>query len=144
MAITAFNGPYAFLSNFHPFPMDIDGLMFPTIEHAFQACKSAELEEVVRISVAPTPGIAKRMGRKVALPGDWEEVKDEIMRALVRLKFRDPDLRTKLEATGDQELVEGNTWHDQYWGDCTCPQHKDTPGKNMLGKILMEERAHDH
>ena len=38
--------------------------------------------------------------------------------------------------TGDQELVEYNTWGDTYWGVCT----RIRQGQNWLGKILMEVR----
>ena len=37
-------------------------------------------------------------------------------------------------ATGDAELVEGNTWNDTYWGVCNGVGH------NHLGKILMQVR----
>ena len=49
---------------------------------------------------------------------------------------RNRDLKEKLLATGDAELIEGNTWHDTYWGyDITKKR-----GKNKLGKILMVVR----
>lgn len=41
------------------------------------------------------------------------------------------DLRKKLLATGDAELVENNTCGDVFWGIC------DGVGENHLGKILM-------
>ena len=44
------------------------------------------------------------------------------------------DLKEKLLATGDAELIEGNTWNDTYWGVCRGK------GKNHLGKIIMEVR----
>ena len=54
---------------------------------------------------------------------------------VVRAKFdQHPDLAQKLLETGDEELVEGNTWGDRYWGVC------GGKGKNMLGKILMRVR----
>jgi predicted NAD-dependent protein-ADP-ribosyltransferase YbiA (DUF1768 family) len=62
-----------------------------------------------------------------------------MMRGL-RLKFQDPKLRAMLLATGNEELIEGNTWHDNTWGDCSCDACKDIEGKNMLGKLLMKVR----
>ena len=50
-------------------------------------------------------------------------------------------LKERLLATGDEELVEGNEWHDNYWGNCTCDNCKDIPGRNQLGKTLMKVRA---
>jgi predicted NAD-dependent protein-ADP-ribosyltransferase YbiA (DUF1768 family) len=43
-------------------------------------------------------------------------------------------LADRLLLTGDEELIEGNYWHDHIWGVC------DGTGTNWLGKILMEIR----
>lgn len=62
------------------------------------------------------------------------------MTNLLFAKFGDADLRQKLFNTQPHILVEGNTWHDQTWGDCTCPQHAYISGQNMLGQMLMTVR----
>ena len=65
------------------------------------------------------------------------------MEEFVSRKFQIPELRDKLLATGDANLVEGNTWHDNYWGICTCSKCINSPvvdGKNKLGTILMKVR----
>jgi hypothetical protein len=65
------------------------------------------------IAAAPTPGIAKRMGRTLRLRDDWEQIKTDTMRYLVRLKFRaHPELARRLLETGNAELIEANTWGD--------------------------------
>ena len=56
------------------------------------------------------------------------------------LKFSIPTLREKLLATDNEELVEGNTWHDNTWGECSCERCKDIKGQNRLGKMLMQIR----
>lgn len=140
--IDCFDGEYAFLSNFHPSQIRINCITYPTIEHAFQAAKTMDFDIRNEIAAASTPGIAKRMGRKVALREDWEEVKDIIMKNLIHEKFKDKELAKQLLATGDAELIEGTTWHDNYWGNCTCEKCKNIEGKNMLGKILMQEREY--
>jgi hypothetical protein len=56
------------------------------------------------------------------------------MTEIIRLKFQNPGLKAKLLATGNQELIEGNTWGDCYWGVC------EGNGQNHLGKILMQVR----
>lgn len=38
-------------------------------------------------------------------------------------------------------LVEGNTWHDQVWGDRRCPAHTGHDGFNALGRMLVMLRA---
>lgn len=139
--ITEFDGKYAFLSNFYHAPFTYDGIEYPTNEHFFQAMKTLDQEERKKIAAAATPGKAKRMGRQVQLREDWEQVKEDMMRLGVTLKFQaHPGLAKKLVETNDAYLIEGNTWCDQTWGSCNCPRHKNIPGRNLLGQILMEER----
>lgn len=127
--IDRFRGEYDFLSNFY---LEDD---CTTVEHFFQALKTKDTAEQEKILNAPTPGSAKRLGRTVKLRSDWEEIKDDIMYELVRDKFEDPELAEKLLATGEAELIEGNTWGDTYWGVCRGR------GLNKLGRILMQVRA---
>ena len=146
--VMSFDGEYAFLSNFYDSPiefMTVDGkkMIAPTVEHAFQAEKAMFSQEQEAIINAATPGKAKRLGRHVLLRPDWENVKDEAMEEFVSRKFQIPELRDKLLATGDANLIEGNTWHDNYWGICTCSKCINSPvvdGKNKLGTILMKVR----
>jgi ribA/ribD-fused uncharacterized protein len=134
--IDKFDGTeYAFLSNFYSSPIQYEGIVYPTVEHMFQALKALDVETRKKIANAATPGQAKRLGRSVALREDWEEVKVDVMRTALQLKFSNPALRAKLIATGDAELIEGNTWNDRFWGVCRGT------GKNMLGLLLMELRC---
>lgn len=137
--IKNFEGEYAFLSNFYFSPMIIDNVVYITNEHFFQAMKSLNPKERQAIVLAPTPGKAKRLGRKVSLRKDWEDIKEEIMLTGLRHKFSNPELRKKLLATGNEELIEGTTWHDNYWGICDC-EACGGQGKNRLGKLLMQVR----
>lgn len=139
--IAMFDGKYAFLSNFFPSPITFDGVTFPTVEHWFQAWKTKVPAEFRAIATADTPGKSKRLGRQCTLREDWEEVKVDVMRDGLRLKFQDPKLRAMLLATGNEELIEGNTWHDNTWGNCVCQKCQNTPGRNMLGMLLMELRT---
>ena len=126
---------FAFLSNFYLTPVIYDGLTYPSSEHAYQSAKTTD--PVVRAEFtnpSMTPGQAKRRGKEVKMVANWEEEKDEIMHEILRSKFRDPFLRRRLLATGDRELIEGNTWHDTYWGVC------NGKGKNRLGELLMKVR----
>jgi len=134
--INKFDGEYAFLSNFYPARITIDDITYPTVEHAFQAMKTFNIDDRISISEASTPGKSKRLGRRVKLRDDWEDVKISIMKDLVRQKFtrRHSTIGYKLLDTGDTLLIEGNNWDDTFWGVC-----KDK-GENNLGKILMEIR----
>lgn len=118
------------------------GKNFHSTEAAFQAAKS-DNKDVRFEFMKMSPASAKKAGRTVALRSDWEDVKDEVMYDVCMSKFRDNDelhLTEKLLATGDAELVEVNTWHDNYWGDCSCEKCKDIKGRNQLGKTLMRIR----
>ena len=138
MAVKEFQGKYRFLSNFWNLPVNpvmLDGMPYPTVEHAYQAAKTLDPQRREVIRMQETPGKAKRAGRKVRIRADWEKVKLSIMEDLVRQKFTNSDnLTERLLKTGDQELIEGNTWNDTFWGRCRGV------GKNHLGKILMKIR----
>ena len=138
--IASFDGKYAFLSNFFYAPFVYEDNIYPTNEHFFQAMKTLDPEERRKIAEAKTPGVAKRLGRKVQLREDWEDIKLDIMRLGLSLKFHaHMHLIEKLIDTGDADLIEGNTWHDNYWGICLCPKCRGV-GLNNLGRLLMETR----
>lgn len=138
--INVFDGEFAFLSNFYEHPFMFDGKIYRTAEHAFQAMKAVNEHDRDLIAKAETPGKAKRLGRKIQLRSDWEQVKEIYMLDIVRAKFADADLGQRLINTFPAELVEGTTWHDNIWGNCTCDKCRNIEGKNYLGKILMSVR----
>jgi ribA/ribD-fused uncharacterized protein len=133
--IDKFDGEFSFLSNFYPAEVEFEGWIYPTVEHAYQAAKTTNRFERERIRYLDTPGQAKRAGRHLMLRTDWEAIKIDLMANLVRKKFQHDHLKKRLLETGGEELVEGNTWGDVFWGVCRGV------GKNMLGKILMQIRA---
>ena len=124
-------------SNFAPYPVRMDGKVWPTSEHYFQAQKFKDAKHRESIRQTKSPMIAARMGRdrKKPLRRDWESVKVGIMRDVVRAKFsQHDDIRQVLLSTGNAKIVE-HTENDSYWGD-----GGDGSGKNVLGRILMEVR----
>lgn len=131
--IRGFFEEYRYLSNFHPCEVRLTGIIYPTVENAFQAAKTLDFEER-KPFVSFTAVEAKKGGRKVQLRSDWEEIKDSVMEDLVRQKFLFGELRDKLLSTGNLYLEETNWWKDTYWGVC------NGVGKNTLGKILMKIR----
>lgn len=138
--ITKFEGRYSFLSNFYAAQTVYDGLRYPTSEHAYQAAKSLNDADKKAILQASTPDDCKKLGRHISIRPDWEEIKDEVMYQIVKSKFQNPGLATKLLKTGDEQLCEGNYWHDNYWGACECPKCRLLPRRNQLGKTLMRVR----
>lgn len=135
MKITEFKNEYSFLSNFYGSPASFDGILYPTSEHAYQAAKTLSQEERNAILAARTPAQAKKLGKKVTLRGDWNDVRINIMYEIITDKFnRNEILKKKLLETGDSELEEGNWWNDTFWGVCK------NVGQNHLGKLLMKYR----
>ena len=129
---------YGEFSNFAAFPIEIDGRIWPTSEHYFQAQKFAgtEHEELIRTTLSPMTVAKIGRDRRRPLRADWEEVKDSVMRKAVWTKFNQhPRLAAMLIETGDAEIVE-HTENDAYWGD-----GGDGKGLNRLGQILMQVRA---
>lgn len=120
--------------------MFYDSCKYSSAQHAFQAAKCADKADKEKIINAETPALAKRIGRKVRLKSDWEQIKDSVMEHILKAKFSDEVLRDHLNKTKGFELIESNYWHDQYWGNCTCTRHKNKPGKNVLGILLMKVR----
>lgn len=136
MAIDSFRDEYEFLSNFYEAPVHYE-YDYGSNEAAFQSRKATTFDEIYQFTKY-RPSESKKFGRKVKLRADWESVKVDFMRDIVYAKFlQNPELAEKLLATGGAELIEGNHWHDTFWG----VDSKTGAGKNWLGKILMEVRA---
>jgi ribA/ribD-fused uncharacterized protein len=138
--ICGFFGEYRFLSNFWPVKVEFKGLKFHSVEAAYQAAKCSD-ESQRKLFVEMTPQEAKKAGRKVKLPDDWESKSYSIMYYLVFQKFSvHQELRKRLIDTGSKLLEESNNWRDNKWG-----QHYECEngiwrvkelGSNLLGSIL--------
>lgn len=132
--INSFRDEYYFLSNFYECSVTYNGLTYKNNEAAFQAQKCINLkdrEKFCNLSASES----KKLGRKVVLRKDWEDIKIKVMTDIVKAKFeQNEDLQKKLLATEDAYLEEGNTWGDRIWGTV------NGVGANNLGKILMNVR----
>jgi N-glycosidase YbiA len=130
---------YGFLSNFAACPIYLDGALWPTTEHFYQAMKYAGLDNAYAEAVrcAPSPLLAKQITRDPAHPprADWDVVRDAVMLRALRAKFgQHAQCRAWLLATGDATLIE-HTPNDAYWAD-----GPDGNGRNTLGTLLMQVR----
>jgi ribA/ribD-fused uncharacterized protein len=142
--------PHFFCSNFYPVSITVtlpalpDGEpileTYPSSEHAFQAAKSRLVEERKEFQRPDLrAGMAKAMGQVVTLRKDWNSIRVAVMASLLEAKFQNTDLRSRLLETTPKMLVEGNYWHDTFWGVCFCAKHQGD-GSNTLGKLLMNLR----
>lgn len=143
-AITEFQGEWRWLSNFWMCPVPIGGIVYPSSEHAYQASKVLDMNARAKIADMATPGEAKRAGQVLTLRTDWERSKKRVMLLVVLAKFsNNHDLARQLAATGAAMLIEGNHWHDNFWGSCACRrcgQGDCNNGLNYLGRILTMVR----
>lgn len=130
-----------FLSNFYRACVTYDGEEYPSVEHAYQAARTHNAAWRATIRAAGSSSMAKRLGHQIShnptlLRQDWTLVKVGIMRDLLAQKFAPgTECARLLLKTGDEVLVEGNWWHDTFWGVC------DGVGQNQLGELLMERRT---
>lgn len=156
--IERFRGEYAFLSNMQPLDYVI---LTPRVhtyafssEHAYQAAKF--IDKGVHRAVAHVTALdrgynekldgiaAKNFAHELLDAGEpvhpeWDtEMKLAVMEDVVLRKFiANPRLLKLLVATGNETIVEGNTWGDRFWG--VDPIGSDN-GENHLGIILMDVR----
>lgn len=127
-------GEYSAFSNFAPYPIKLDGKLWPTTEHYFQAMKAVEPSEREAIRKEKSPGKAKAMGRNVRLVKGWDSLKLDVMRKALRAKFTQySELMDLLLATDNAKIVEASPV-DYFWGE------GDGSGENWLGRLLMELR----
>lgn len=166
--IDSFKGAYHWLSNFAPCTFTHQGLTYKSVEHLYQAHKVTP-EAIIKIphptnqnskiqvnarEYLATCGNPKKAVHKYKIkpPKTWfEGLREEVMHTGLEYKFiANNEYKQLLLSTGEALLIEGNIWHDNYWGNCTCLTNpeatfkKETcknPGKNMLGKMIMEIRS---
>ena len=140
LKIDRFGGEHHWLSNFYNHATLYQGTVYLSTESAYQAAKSLD-DDVRQQFKMLTPRGAKELGQTIKKRPDWETYKKTVMYEVLVLKFQDRVLRKRLLATGDAELIEGNWWHDNTWGNCSCVNCINIEGKNLLGKTLMLIRS---
>ena len=135
-------GSFGCFSNFSRHKVKLDGKLWQTSEHYYQAQKFSGVKNggkhMKDVFKAKGPMEAANVGRdrKRPMRKDWDSVKDGVMYKVVYAKFTQHEsLQKVLLNTGDAVLVE-HTENDSYWGD-----GGDGSGKNMLGQTLMRVRA---
>lgn len=130
--------PYGCFSNFSAHPIRIDGMLWPTSEHYYQAHKfqASEITDQIRQLETPVEAAAVGRGNPSKMRPDWSQIKVDVMRKALVSKFNQhADIRQTLIETGEAVLVE-HTENDAFWGD-----GGDGSGQNMLGRLLMEVRS---
>jgi ribA/ribD-fused uncharacterized protein len=134
--IKAFKDEYRWLSNFVPAKIVLDGVLYLSVEHAYQSAKSDKPEWKRFCQTEINPVIVKRNSKEVILLSYWDNIKDDIMEYCIRQKYNQAPYKQLLLNTKDQIIQEGNYWGDKYWGICL----KTGEGQNKLGRLIMQIR----
>lgn len=146
--IAQFQGEYRWLSNFAECPILLDGIIYNSVERAYMSAKSTSSIEIeleghrtmvtwkTFCQIAKTNGIVKKQSYKMPLVDGWDDKKQEVMFYCLKRKFQQEPYRSKLIATGNTHIQEGNHWGDVYWG----VDLKTGKGLNILGRMIMQIR----
>lgn len=135
---TFVKGSQHILSMFYPSPLVINGLTFPSAEHAYQHEKCMYLgftNAAHLISTTTHPARAKQIGRSANVSQyATEQLKLRILSCMVEERWlTQQDFRAALISTGTSEIV--HNVPDDFWGD-----GRSGAGLNMYGKTLMNTR----
>ncbi|MBL6690494.1 MAG: NADAR family protein [Pseudomonadales bacterium] len=119
-------------------PIQLEDLVWPTVEHYVQAMQFEDDSKREKIRMAATADQARKLGKTgwFNRPREnWENLRSIYMTRALYTKCRaHPEVARALLATGDEHLVE-NDQYDYYWG---CG--RDRRGDNTFGKVLMQVR----
>lgn len=133
--------PYGAFSNLYRCPVEFEGVVYPTSEHAYQAGKPRKAAVRDWLLAAPSPALLAMAAHGLyywdIAPG-WSTNKLDRMRGVLRAKFtQHPELAELLLGTGTARLVESATVDNEvnrFWGEV------NGVGRNTLGVMLMELR----
>ena len=116
------------LSNMAYVNIEHKGIIYPSTENFYQAMKYYKESTVtnpttgdlinVRCLIASLPPTeSKKFSRLHQMTNEFFEVnKVHLMQIAQRKKYVQEPFRSKLLATGDAHLEEGNWWKDVFWG----------------------------
>lgn len=111
------------------------GITFPTTEAVVSAFKWIDRKYHIALSQTKTPQLARQLGHSCPLREDWKDVKVDLMKYILKLKFdQHPDIRENLMKTGLRPIIFSSK-NDPFWG-CGA----DETGQNILGKLLEDLR----
>lgn len=131
--------PWGEFSNFSQHAVYLQGKIWRTTEHFYQAQKFTDPVLQERIRTAASPMLAKEIASQLEvkhLQEDWFNKKEKAMWQAIRAKFtQHPELKELLLSTEQRNIAE-HTNNDSYWGDA-----EDGSGLNRLGELLMQLRS---
>ncbi|WP_327313235.1 NADAR family protein [Streptomyces sp. NBC_01235] len=126
------------LRNGYPAPLDVDGVTYPSVAHAYWALSTADTATRAAIAAADSASAARTLAIAAPRREGWEHARTAVMTALLRAKYaQHPALAEILLATDDATLVydDGDS---HFWGD------NAGRGRNWTGRLLELVRSELH
>lgn len=134
-----YNREFFCLDNFSSFGIIMEGKVYPTVEHAYQASKfivtAPDIADKIRTSLSAYESKKLAWANADKQDKNWDEHKVAIMEKLLKLKLeQDSYVKDKLLQTENYLICEDSP-KDAFWG---IGPNRD--GQNQLGKIWMKLR----
>ena len=125
-----------YLSPFSAHEVELDGVIYKTAEHAYQALRLLpEVRQKITETTSPLDAWRVAQGLKKEDKFDPKHDKDVLMERIFRAKLaQHPDVKEILLESGDRELLKVYDT-DYYWGTGA-----DGSGENRMGKLWMKLR----
>lgn len=127
-------------------PIEHNNLIFSSVENAYMYVKCPHCiveNEGKDISweqfcLTMPPNIVKKKSKDLPVHTYWGDIKLKVMYTFLLKKFSQEPFKSKLLATGNENIIEGNYWNDTFWG----VDLKQNPniGENWLGRLIMDIR----
>lgn len=134
---------YIYFSPYTAHAIEIDGIVFLTVEHAYQCQRYIDQKIIEEIRAAHSPVLAWEVSSKYKQfqISDFkrEEYKLKIMKMLMEMKVdQHQDVRQALIDSGDLKIVKHIVTYppgDGFWDD-----GEDGKGQNQIGVMWMDIR----
>ncbi|MCR4274783.1 MAG: NADAR family protein [Candidatus Campbellbacteria bacterium] len=134
---------YIYFSPYTAHALEIDGVVYPTLEHAYQCMRYTDPHIIEEIRMAHGPVKAWEASTKykhLQIPEfKSEEYKLEVMKKLMKLKAQQhEEIRQALLDSGELHIVKHIVTYppgDGFWDD-----GEDGQGLNHIGRLWMEIR----
>ena len=132
---------YIYFSPYTAHTLNINWIVYPTLEHAYQCQKYEDTEIIKEIIEAPSPIKAREISNKykhLQIP-EFQKMKIDIMKMLMKIKLEQhDDVRKALIESKNLDIIKHIVTYppgDWFWDDW-----EDGKWLNHIGKIWMEIR----
>ena len=126
------------LQNDYPAPIEVGGVVFPTVTHAYWALSTEDPDARERIRAAERPYEAREIAAEAPRRQEWPDVRTAVMSGLLRAKYaQHPELADILLDTADAPLAYSGSGSDHWIA-------RGAEGRNWVGRLLELVRFEIH